>query len=80
MSFLMLAADFTFGRHLSNWTIHDLKRPNLKRKSMKHAKLLTFCSNTLTWFFQIKKDVRKLELALVCWTLARRLSVNNILR
>ena len=49
MSFLVLTAGFSFGGHLSNWTIYDLKE--------QFSKLAPW--NMHSWFFLIDMNKRR---------------------
>ena len=68
MAFLMLVAGFNFSGHLSNSTIHDLREQstNLVPWNMPNWSLFerTVWFGSFCWIFT--KDVRKLEVTLVC--------------
>ena len=53
MAFSVLAASFTFGRHLNYWTIYTwMNSSKTQLFEICIGQLLTFCNNAFTWFFR----------------------------
>ena len=81
MVFLVLAAGFAFGGHLSNWTIYDLKEQFSKLAPWNmHWPTVHLLQQRFVLVLPDKYEQKTYGNSLAVRTFAKRLSVNDILR